>query len=272
MVKELVLMNKANQQVFVKAIEETCVTCGGPHPYYECLATENNTFIAYVATGNYNQGVERETDATKDKVQDTSSESTAHVQLPVVQVLIPEPNKLSLLDLTSTRKTLELATRSYAYPAGIAEDVFVQVGKFTFPVDFVVVDYDVDPHVPLILGRPFLRTAHALVDEIEFLLHQDPSTESNIETINLIFEKFTDEPSLDYLPPSRDDDDDDDLFDLKSDNDEWKKLLYGDCYKDINSEKDKNKDSKMKSLVVEDHIVEPNDLLPWLLDNDSTLP
>ncbi|GJS32688.1 reverse transcriptase domain-containing protein [Tanacetum coccineum] len=51
-----------------------------------------------------------------------------------------------------------------AYPAGIAEDVFVQVGKFTFLADFVVVDYDVDPRVPLILGRPFLRMACALVD------------------------------------------------------------------------------------------------------------
>nr|GEW73533.1 reverse transcriptase domain-containing protein [Tanacetum cinerariifolium] len=50
-VKELVIMNKANQQAFVKAIEETCVTCGGPHPYYECLATDNNTFNASVATG-----------------------------------------------------------------------------------------------------------------------------------------------------------------------------------------------------------------------------
>ncbi|GJZ55987.1 reverse transcriptase domain-containing protein [Tanacetum coccineum] len=48
--------------------------------------------------------------------------------------------------------------------ASIAEDVFLQVGKFTFPADFVVVDYDVDPRVPLILGRPFLRMAHALVD------------------------------------------------------------------------------------------------------------
>ncbi|GJU48665.1 reverse transcriptase domain-containing protein [Tanacetum coccineum] len=60
--------------------------------------------------------------------------------------------------------TLKLPNRSIAYPAGIAEDVFVQVGKFTFPADFVFIDYDVDPHVPLILGRPFLRTARALVD------------------------------------------------------------------------------------------------------------
>ncbi|GJW19084.1 reverse transcriptase domain-containing protein [Tanacetum coccineum] len=71
---------------------------------------------------------------------------------------------LSLPELTLTRMTLKLATRTVAYPAGVAEDVFVQVGKFTFPADFVVVDYDVDPRVPLILGRPFLRTAHALVD------------------------------------------------------------------------------------------------------------
>ncbi|GJV02208.1 reverse transcriptase domain-containing protein [Tanacetum coccineum] len=48
-VKELVLMNKATQQATVKAIEETCVTCGGPHPYYECLAADGNTFDAYAA-------------------------------------------------------------------------------------------------------------------------------------------------------------------------------------------------------------------------------
>nr|GEV89966.1 hypothetical protein [Tanacetum cinerariifolium] len=52
----------------------------------------------------------------------------------------------------------------FLIPSGIAEDVCIQVGKFTFPVDLVVVDYDVDPCVPLILGRPFLRTAQALVN------------------------------------------------------------------------------------------------------------
>ncbi|GJW01814.1 reverse transcriptase domain-containing protein [Tanacetum coccineum] len=71
---------------------------------------------------------------------------------------------LSLPELSPTRMTLELATQTAAYPAGIAEDIFVQVGKFIFPPDFVVVDYEVDPRVPLILGRPFLRTVHALVD------------------------------------------------------------------------------------------------------------
>ncbi|GJX31665.1 reverse transcriptase domain-containing protein [Tanacetum coccineum] len=56
--------------------------------------------------------------------------------------------------------------------SGIAKDVFVQVGKFTFPADFVVVDYEVDTRFPLILGRPFLRTAHALVDYSDKSIHK----------------------------------------------------------------------------------------------------
>ncbi|GJU00077.1 reverse transcriptase domain-containing protein [Tanacetum coccineum] len=55
-VKELVLINKATQQATVKAIEETCVTCGGPHHYYECRAVDDNNFNASAAIGTYNQG------------------------------------------------------------------------------------------------------------------------------------------------------------------------------------------------------------------------
>nr|GEW47397.1 reverse transcriptase domain-containing protein, chloroplastic [Tanacetum cinerariifolium] len=72
--------------------------------------------------------------------------------------------KLGLPDLIPTRVTLELANRAICTPDGIARDVFVSVGKFIFPADFVIVDYESDPRVPLILGRPFLRTAHALID------------------------------------------------------------------------------------------------------------
>ncbi|GJW87931.1 reverse transcriptase domain-containing protein, partial [Tanacetum coccineum] len=68
--------------------------------------------------------------------------------------------KLSLPELTPTRMTLELADRSITYPKGLAEDVFVKVRKFHFPTDFVVVDFEADPRVPLILGRSFLRTGH----------------------------------------------------------------------------------------------------------------
>ncbi|GJR94593.1 reverse transcriptase domain-containing protein [Tanacetum coccineum] len=71
---------------------------------------------------------------------------------------------ISLPELTPTQMILELADRSTTRPAGIAEDIFVKLGKFHFPADFVVVDYIVDPRVPLILRRPFLRTARALID------------------------------------------------------------------------------------------------------------
>nr|GEW29877.1 reverse transcriptase domain-containing protein [Tanacetum cinerariifolium] len=72
--------------------------------------------------------------------------------------------KLVLPELISTRMTLEIANRVIWTPVGITRDVFVPVSKFTFPADFVIVDYESDPRVPLILARPFLRTARALID------------------------------------------------------------------------------------------------------------
>nr|GEZ68576.1 reverse transcriptase domain-containing protein [Tanacetum cinerariifolium] len=60
--------------------------------------------------------------------------------------------------------TFELANRVICTPARIARDVFIPVGKFTFPADFVIVDYESDPRVLLILGRTFLRIARALID------------------------------------------------------------------------------------------------------------
>ncbi|GJZ79358.1 reverse transcriptase domain-containing protein [Tanacetum coccineum] len=72
--------------------------------------------------------------------------------------------KLGLPKLISTQMTLKLANRAIFTPTGITRDVFVPVRKFTFPADFVIVDYESDPRAPLILGRPFLRTACALID------------------------------------------------------------------------------------------------------------
>nr|GFA73127.1 reverse transcriptase domain-containing protein [Tanacetum cinerariifolium] len=60
--------------------------------------------------------------------------------------------------------TLELANQSIACPKGVAEDVFVNVGKFHFLTDFVVVNFEADPRVPFILGRSFLRIGRALID------------------------------------------------------------------------------------------------------------
>ncbi|GJY29405.1 reverse transcriptase domain-containing protein [Tanacetum coccineum] len=72
--------------------------------------------------------------------------------------------KLFLPELTPTRMTLELADPSITHPKGLIEDVFVKVRKFHFPTDLVVVDFEPDPRVPLILGRSFLRTGRALID------------------------------------------------------------------------------------------------------------
>ncbi|GJR65022.1 reverse transcriptase domain-containing protein [Tanacetum coccineum] len=126
----------------------------------------------------------------------------------------------------SIRMTLELPDRSITHPKGLAEDIFVKVGNFHFPTDFVVVDFEADPRVPLILGRSFLRTSRALIDvyERELVLRdgdeqitfhvngtsKHPQKHKN-ESIKMVnnsckdsFKRFTDEPALICLPPLED--------------------------------------------------------------------
>ncbi|GJX05361.1 reverse transcriptase domain-containing protein [Tanacetum coccineum] len=133
--------------------------------------------------------------------------------------------KLGLEALTPTRMTLELANRSITHLMGIAEDVVVRVDGFTFLADFVVVNFEPDPRVPIILGRPFLRTTKALIDLYEETLtlrvgkedlvyYADKSKKnavfvcfcsSPMKTCDN-FEKFADELALlDSLPPGNDD-------------------------------------------------------------------
>ncbi|GJU89739.1 reverse transcriptase domain-containing protein [Tanacetum coccineum] len=57
--------------------------------------------------------------------------------------------------------SVRLADKSFQYPVGIAENMLVKVGKFTFPADFVILEMEEDSKVSLILGRPFLHTADA---------------------------------------------------------------------------------------------------------------
>nr|GEX78128.1 reverse transcriptase domain-containing protein [Tanacetum cinerariifolium] len=107
----------------------------------------------------------------------------------------------------------ELKCKALADLAGIARDVFVLVGKFTFPADFVIVDYESDPRVPLILGRPFLWTARALINDhgeemilrdgderLTLNMRHDTSSYSNQhekESINMI--NIYDDSSEDFL-------------------------------------------------------------------------
>nr|GEV67321.1 reverse transcriptase domain-containing protein [Tanacetum cinerariifolium] len=86
--------------------------------------------------------------------------------------------KLRLPTLNYTTMVLDLADRTISKPTGVTENVFVKVGKFYFPANFVVLDFVADLRVPLILGRPFLTTAHSLIDVYEgeiILRHDDQS-------------------------------------------------------------------------------------------------
>nr|GFD37747.1 reverse transcriptase domain-containing protein [Tanacetum cinerariifolium] len=80
----------------------------------------------------------------------------------LMQLLVWEG--LSLPELTPTCMTVKLADRSISKPIGIANDVSFKVGVFYFPADFVIVDFEPDPRVPLILRRCFLKTSRALID------------------------------------------------------------------------------------------------------------
>nr|GEV13487.1 DNA-directed DNA polymerase [Tanacetum cinerariifolium] len=108
--------------------------------------------------------------------------------------------KLRLPTLNDTKMVLELADRTISKPTGVAENIFVKVGKFYFPTDFVILDFVADPLVPIILGRPFLSTAYALIDVYEgeiTLRHDDQSltlkcgdtpsiSYNNLESLNMV--------------------------------------------------------------------------------------
>nr|GEX05661.1 reverse transcriptase domain-containing protein [Tanacetum cinerariifolium] len=314
MVKALLLDKKSQNQspAHVKAVEESCVTCGGAHSYRNCPATDGNVyrdniqeFMSQASVVNYNQGntsyrppmmsnqiqppgfplvVEDEPQVTKDTVNPTNNGSTEDVQpqanpkasipypsrrndernyekannqiekfyqifkdmsfeisFPDALILMPkfastlkalignkeklsemartllnehwsavllkklpkklgDPDKflipcdfagmaeclaladlgasinlmpfsvwkrLSLPNLTPTCMTLKLADRSISRLVGVVEDVYVNVGSFHFLADFVVVDFDADPRVPLILERSLLKSERSLIDVFE---------------------------------------------------------------------------------------------------------
>ncbi|GJU29735.1 reverse transcriptase domain-containing protein [Tanacetum coccineum] len=92
--------------------------------------------------------------------------------------------KLSLETIKPTRISVSLADRSFQYPIGIAENMLVEVGKFTFPTDFVILEMEEDSKVPLILGRPFLHTADAVIRVKQKQLNLGVGTERMIFNID----------------------------------------------------------------------------------------
>ncbi|GJV29014.1 reverse transcriptase domain-containing protein [Tanacetum coccineum] len=232
-----------------------------PNPKGEMKAITTRSGVAYegpsIPTKPFpKKVVERETEETTDEEQTNFQGSTAQIPPPLPEklgrsgkILIPCISrdrcihasdlgasinlmplsiwkKLSLPGLTPTWMTLELADRSITYPKGLSEDIFVKVRNFHFPTDFVVVDFEADPRVPLILGRSFLRTSRALIDVYEGKLvlrdgneqitfhvdgtskHPQKHVNESIKMVNDTckdsFKMFTDEPALVCLPLAED--------------------------------------------------------------------
>nr|GEU53025.1 reverse transcriptase domain-containing protein [Tanacetum cinerariifolium] len=176
----------------VKAVEEICVTYGGAHPYYQCLAAGGNTFpklqdniqgYVLAAAVNYNQGsgsLPSNTIANlKGELKAITTRSGIVLDEPLVLSPPPfiNPEEDERVDETLTDQNLAKYTIKVPPPlvqkpkppsqrnfVVYQRDVFIPFGKFTFPTDFVIIDYESDPRVPLILGRPFLRTVRALID------------------------------------------------------------------------------------------------------------
>nr|GEY47914.1 hypothetical protein [Tanacetum cinerariifolium] len=126
--------------------------------------------------------------------------------------------KLRLPTLNDTKMVLELADRTISKPTGVAENVFVKVGKFDFPAYFVVLDFIVDPRVPLILGRPFLSIAHALIDVYEgeiILGHEKQSLTLKCSDTPYIFESLN---KIDLIEAGESDFDSEEIENFLNDN------------------------------------------------------
>ncbi|KAK1411409.1 hypothetical protein QVD17_37958 [Tagetes erecta] len=133
-------------------------TRGAP-PGYQANYNNNNNQGVGSSFGNGN--------GSEQAIGQGSSDSIHRIEQMLVHInLMPYSlyEKLGLGELTPTRMSLSLADKSVKYPRGIVENLLVKVDKFVFPVDFVVLDMEADAKVPIILGRPFLRTAHAIID------------------------------------------------------------------------------------------------------------
>ncbi|GKB25714.1 reverse transcriptase domain-containing protein [Tanacetum coccineum] len=164
----------------VKAVEEICVTCSGPHAFALTIKNflMNKEKLLELAKIPLNENCSAMLlKKLPEKLGDPGKflipcnflgmdvcHALADLGASINLMPLSIWKKLSLTKLTPTWMTLELADRSITHPKGLAEDVYVKVGKFHFPTDFVVVDFEADPRVPLILGRSFLRTGRALID------------------------------------------------------------------------------------------------------------
>nr|GEV15205.1 hypothetical protein [Tanacetum cinerariifolium] len=249
----------------VKAVEETCVTCGGsgslpsntvanPKGELKAITTRSGLVIDGPTVSTPSQSINPEVD---ERVEETFTdpdlaEHTIKVPPPPVQKYKPPELKYkALADLGASINLMPLSVWKKL------EMYSFWVGKFTFPADFVIVDNESDPRVPLILGRPFLRTARALIDVhegcnvlSEKLLDLDSTKDLHPPLHDNPNSCFTDEHTLDYSSPLIFDEYEDDFL-VESD--------AGNIYDDpFDSKREKIKESRL--LI--DELDLPCDFLP----------
>nr|GEW96243.1 DNA-directed DNA polymerase [Tanacetum cinerariifolium] len=187
--------------------------------------------------------------------------------------------ELSLQELTPTWMTLELADRSITHPKGVSEDIFVKVGKFHFPTDIVVVDFEADPRVPLILRRSFLRTVRALIDVYgEEITLREPIVKSSSPTLtpfgesDFFLEEIEDFLNDDSIPVGIENS----VYDPEGDILFLKKLLNEDPFQLPPMDLKLAKESKAKSSVEEPPELELKELTSHLeyalLEDSNKLP
>nr|GEY03422.1 hypothetical protein [Tanacetum cinerariifolium] len=129
-------IKKVNEKVYVAQVG--CEQCKRPHYTKYCPLKEERK--------------------TLEQAYFTQSGASISV-MPLLTYL-----NLGLGELTHTKLIVELADRIVKYPKGITKNVLVGISKFVFPIDFIILDMPEDIKLPLILGRPFLSTAHAKID------------------------------------------------------------------------------------------------------------
>ncbi|GKA15960.1 reverse transcriptase domain-containing protein, partial [Tanacetum coccineum] len=122
--------------------------------------SRSKAIVSKVSTGSSTPAVSSDVAELKDMVRALILDKKN--QTPAPSLFFPNTPQLGIVT-----RALELVDRSITELIGIAKDVRLMVGKFQFPADFVVVDFELDPRVPLILGRIFLKTSRELIDVYE---------------------------------------------------------------------------------------------------------
>ncbi|GJZ29417.1 hypothetical protein Tco_0574064 [Tanacetum coccineum] len=165
---------KVNEKVY--ATQVGCELCKGPHYTKDCPLKEEGSYGAQYLEA-YSYGATCLYDSLPRKEKDPGSftlpcyinniffeNSFADLGASVTVMPLSAYLNLGLGELAHTKLTVEIADRIVKHPKGIAKNILVGIGKFVFPIDFIILDMPEDVKVPLILRRQFLSTAHAKID------------------------------------------------------------------------------------------------------------